>query len=766
MPLTLNQHIPAKSPHRWVIYSLFGLWNLFLFYRFYSILENPYPVIKNWVSYQRFPDLPLVEKIHQWLFFGETLFLSLWTFLLAWRMGRKFRLFISARIPSPSMALFIDFALGVSILNTAWMGFGLVGLWFPGFWALLTLFLSLWVAWDLRSSFKSNRGFSITLLQWNPAFIVAFLIVLAYLVILVGHSLLPETFYDSLNYFLGMPQAWINRHGICDLPTQMLSGYFHGGSLFFMNGLIGGGAEAAKTLNALVLVLCVGIVAFWMREWAEDEVAFFAAFWTLTFPLLFINSLAARVDGLVTLITLLVFYCLSHVMSRDSGETGMENFWVLTACCLSGAALGVKPTALVALAAQGILLLGYRGPRWFFQPRHWAYALAGFLIFTAPWLLKNWAYTANPLFPYASSFFGGRALTNAHSAQLLGENHQFLPMDQGLLSYVTLPWRLTMPHDQTTQFLGPLILAFLPIAVFSVKTHDRWKYLSRLTWVYLVLGLCSTHMLRFLMPGFLLLFMLVGKTVAGLGSGMKKIAWATLCLSAFLNLGPLILICARTFDGVGIWSGRETRDQYLDRMTQNSYLPLARWCENLPSKARVLLVGDARGLYYPRPFLANSAFDTPFFEEAARSEKDASGILRQLKEKGVDVVVMNLPEGIRLSQEYGFYQLRATEWTKLDQFFRQGLDPVYIRPNLQAYLVREDLNTHLPFAPYDPFTFFDPKAIEFSQALNLGNLLKAESLRKDIIERFPGNTYWLGQIARLDLEKAKRAKKSTLENQL
>jgi hypothetical protein len=390
----------------------------------------------------------------------------------------------------------------------------------------------------------------------------------------------------------------------------------------------------------------------------------------------------------------------------------------------------------------------------------------GVLVFTGPWLLKNWTFDANPLFPYASSFFGGISITPAHNAQLLGENRQFLPMDQGLLSYVTLPWRLTMPQGREIQFLGPLILAFLPLALVIRKNHSRWKYLYRLTWVYLVLGMCFTHMLRFLMPGFLLMFMLVGKTVAGLESGMKKTACAALYLSAFLNLGPLILICARTFDGVGIWSGRETREQYLDRMTQNSYFPLARWCENLPSTARVLLVGDARGLYYPRPFLANSAFDTPLFEEAARSEKDASGILRRLKEKGVDVVVMNLPEGIRLSQEYGLYRLGASEWAKLDQFFRQGLDPVYIRPNLQAYLVREDLNTHLPIAPYDPFTFFDPKALEFSQALNLGNLLKAESLRKDILDRFPGDAYWRGQIARLDLEKAKKGKISTLENQL
>jgi hypothetical protein len=545
----------------------------------------------------------------------------------------------------------------------------------------------------------------------------------------------------------------------------MHSGYFHGGGLFFMNGLIAGGAEAAKTLNVLIIVLCVGFIACWMREWGEAEGASFAAFWTLTFPLLFINSFAARVDGLVALLSLMVFYFFSHVLFPEPKKKEREKFWVFIACCLAGAAVGVKLTALVPLTAQAILLFWYRGPRWFLQPRFWACAALGFLVFTVPWLLKNWVFEANPLFPYASSFFGGRALTAAHNVQLLAENRQFLPMDKGLLSYVTLPWRLIMPQDRDIQFLGPLILGFLPLALFMGKSDNRWKYLYRLTWVYLVLGLFFTHMLRFLMPGFLLMFMLVGKTVAGSGRRLKYTAWAVLCLSAFFNLGPHLLFCARTFDGVGIWSGRENRDEYLDRMTQNSYTLLARWCENLPSTARVLVVGDARGLYYPRPFQANSAFDTPFFEEAARLEKDASGILRRLKKNGVDVVVMNLPEGIRLSQEYGHYQLGAAEWAKLDQFFRQGLDPVLIRPNLQAYLVREDLNAHLPFAPYDPLTFFDPKAIEFSQALNSGDLTKAESLRKDIMELFPEDPFWQGQVARLNQRKPKKGKESTLENQ-
>ncbi len=479
-----------------------------------------------------------------------------------------------------------------------------------------------------------------------------------------------------------------------------------------MNGLVAGGSEGAKMLNALLLVLCVGVVWAWMKEWGEGEGALFAAFWTLTFPLLFVNSWAARVDGLVSLLTLLFFYSLSHVLpfKRPFERSQGEEAWVLLACCLAGAAVGVKPTALLAMAAVSPILLYARGARWFFRPRHWVYATLGFSIFAGPWLLKNWAFAGNPIFPYASELFGGRSLTPEHYARLLGENRQFLPMDQGLLSLLTLPWRLTMPMTGDTQFVGPLVLGFLPLIFFMKRLDDRWRGLARLTAVYLVLGLCTTHMLRFLMPGFLLLFMLVGKAVAQSGAGVKKTAWAALGLSAFLNLGPHILMSARFFDGAGVWSGRENRETYLDRVMENSYEPLARWCGNLPADAGVLVVGDARGLAYSRPFLANSAFDTPFLEAAAREEKDAQGILRRLKEAGVKAVVMNLPEGIRLSRQYGLYSLKPDEWAKVDLLFREGLKPLYIRPSLQAYWVKDELKPEPVRAPVDPFLFLDPKS--------------------------------------------------------
>ncbi len=210
---------------------MFGFWNLFLLYCFYSVLENPIPLFKTWLSLGRFPDNPFPEKIHNWLVFGKALFVCLWTFLLAWRTGKKIRLFFKRSVRAGFMELFLDFSLGLLALNTLWMGLGLTGLWFPSLWGLWTLLAGIWVIWDLRADPRRVR-LEVPRHRWSIPHLLFGILTFLYLAFLVGQDLLPETFYDSLNYFLGMPQAWLNRHGICDLPTQMLSGYFHGGSLF------------------------------------------------------------------------------------------------------------------------------------------------------------------------------------------------------------------------------------------------------------------------------------------------------------------------------------------------------------------------------------------------------------------------------------------------------------------------------------------------------------------------------------------------------
>jgi hypothetical protein len=81
----------------------------------------------------------------------------------------------------------------------------------------------------------------------------------------------------------------------------------------------------------------------------------------------------------------------------------------------------------------------------------------------------------------------------------------------------------------------------------------------------------------------------------------------------------------------------------------------------------------------------------------------------------------------------------------LDLFFTQGLKPVFIRPALQAYLVNNSLDSKAATAPLDPFSFFNGRVFDYFQALQAGDLKKAESLGMEMSKLFPRQPYWLKQ---------------------
>jgi hypothetical protein len=198
-----------------------------------------------------------------------------------------------------------------------------------------------------------------------------------------------------------------------------------------------------------------------------------------------------------------------------------------------------------------------------------------------------------------------------------------------------------------------------------------------------------------------------------------------------------------------MWSGRESEQSYLDRMLLNSYEPIAHWADgHLPTEARLLIVGDSRGVYYPRTAFAASAFDEPFFAKAAREEKDAGGILRRLKEAGITHVVLNAPEGIRVSKEYNQYRLSASEWKKINDFEKTGLEPLYWKNYQAVYLVRERLQP-TSSGGMNLFSFFAPEAYDFIRDFNARDYPKAETELSVLLSLFPREGFWLEKKAEL-----------------
>lgn len=720
-------------------------WVLFVFARYFP------PFLHPWGSLTAVFNAPLPsavefsQKIRVWGNCFAAAATGIWCVGVLWSCGQRLRKWIFLPVENGSLGFCMDLGLGFFFLNTLWMGLGLVRLWWEPLWLAGALILSVLTVKSLLSLFHGKGKLRFPQGQ-NPGLFYGLLgIGLIYFGFLFLHGLLPETFYDSLNYFLGMPHFWLFQHGITDYPTHLLSGYFHGGSLFYLYAFLLGGTEGAKILSVFVL----GFNALFAFGWAREKAGFLAgtvaAVAVTTFPLIYLNAWAVRVDGLSTFIALLFFFCLEKACVAKPLKR--HDLWIAAAALFAGLALSIKPTAIVGILAAlaAVLWQGWAG---LFKRKFVWIAFPAFVLFeTGPWLLKNAVFTGNPFFPYAISWMGGRSFPAAGYARLLGENRQFLPMDHGIGSLLTLPWRLTMPQAGDGQWIGPLFLAFLPALFFLGKKDSSVKFFTKIAVFSFVFGLTLSHMLRFVMPAFvlsLILFSVVFFTQKG--KTWKTLWTGSVLACAILFFGNYLDLSATYYGGSGVWKGLETREEYLDQKLLNSYEPLVTWTgENLPKDARLLIVGDSRGVYYERPYFSQSAFDEPLFAHAAREAKDPEGILRQLRQLGITHVVFNVPEGLRVSKEYHQYELRPEEWKKLDDYFQSGLKPVYWK-NFQGVFEVEPRTATAKGGPsFDPFSIFAPQAHDFFEDLQAKNFPKAGKELAELTVLFPRDPFWRHQ---------------------
>jgi hypothetical protein len=364
-----------------------------------------------------------------------------------------------------------------------------------------------------------------------------------------------------------------------------------------------------------------------------------------------------------------------------------------------------------------------------------------------PWVFKNWVYTGNPSFPYFTSLFHGRHLPTEGYERLLTEQ-------QGRITaqwwdWLLLPWKLVMANPDSYSFAGPVALALLPFLFLFKLKHPTLRFLVWVSLFIFIASVAVTHILRFMVPDFVLLYILLAAVLAGGDRPVwgRGAAWVA-GFSALLCFGYLANIIHYYYDFSGIVSGRQTRVQYLeDSRKLTSYYEMAQWLSaQIPDDKRLLIVGDARGLYYKQPFLTNTVFDKQTLAQIAKEEKDAQGIARRLRELGVDYLVVNGLEGIRVSGDYHHYDLTSQQWQNLDEFIQRGTQLMYSQ-NLQAVYGLSQWQERPKSETVDLVLFFSPPASQFLKDVQKKDLQGAEENLNEAVKLYPFSDFWKKQKA-------------------
>lgn len=500
----------------------------------------------------------------------------------------------------------------------------------------------------------------------DPLDLAALLLLgLAALLNLAG-TLSPEIFYDTLVYHLAVPNYYVINHGFEKMPYNFYSNlpFTHG--MLYSAALLVKDEILAKFINYAAGLLSAAAVMGLGARWFSRRAGLWGALVFYTVGHAMFASWSAGTEALLMLFSTLAIYA---VLNRSDEEPR----WLWLAAVFCGLSMGVKYTGL--FTAVGVMLAyAYAGrARRAAVLRELALFTLIAAVFVGPWLIKNYVYTGNPVYPFAAGVFGLDQNSDPQKLKDFAEHaSQMSGFNAG--NWLMNPWNETMGKVANSEYFGPLFLFLLPVlfllsAPAGAPLAALWLYFlaAWVTW-----SLTST-MVRFLMPAYPAAGLLIGTYLFAPGHRGLKTALKTAVLAACLTG---VYWAGLVFYVQGRWQpvfGAAPKDDYLGH-TQPTY-PYSAYSaikfvnDKLPAGAKVLLVGDERSFYLKKKFIVSSVYDKSALVEYAIASRDGADLYARLRADGVTHLLINTAEAIRLGRGYRMFYWDARARGVFDAFW-------------------------------------------------------------------------------------------------
>ncbi|HTX79767.1 MAG TPA: hypothetical protein VMC62_08865 [Longilinea sp.] len=496
----------------------------------------------------------------------------------------------------------VQAALGLGAMSLVFLAMGVtVGI---HLWALWLILIGLFVLLfkPIRAWWRSLSGVQ-SLWSDSDSLGRTYFILLSFILFCGLVIALASPFkYDALMYHLTMPEAYLQAGKVIYLPWMVMSGMPQVTEMLYTWAMGLGGAPAATTLGwGFGLLALLGLMGY-LRQRLDLKAAWAGAVSLLAGYTLAVSMAWGYVDWLG------LFFGFGCLVMLDlwRQEGGFRN--LVLAGVFAGLAFGTKYTAGVLLAVSGMTLL------WHVWKRKSNLIVSAFefgiaaLVAMAPWLIKDWLTTGNPLYPF---FFTSGAM----DAQRIAV-YQGLPAWGNWQDFFLMPLRMTLIGSDTSGgygvSMGPLLLGLGALAWLGWSTFGGEKKaalenaaLLAVTGVAIwAVGnqlsgyLIQTRMYFSLFPAFVVL--------AAYGyHGISQIEIKPIRLRFVVNI-LLVFVLALNVIQVGMdfvqsgalneVLGGHTEEQYL---TDNLgwFQPTMQAIKALPQGSKVLMLYEPRGFY-------------------------------------------------------------------------------------------------------------------------------------------------------------------------
>lgn len=642
-----------------------NLFYLVLSFFTYIVITNYYKhnpvnffILEKYFSIQEFGETLKLQNILHLFNNLENIFYVILIFFSMYILGSKILKFFSLKNIGDEIKVILSISFGTGVILIFIFVIGILGFLYK--WVILSIILVLDILgiFEILVRRSKNLNFNLSLHKLSTLErLQLVLCILMFFVILVG-CLLPEIFYDSLVYHLAKPNFWIQNHKLIPDKSYMMSFFYPGNSnLLFVIGLFFKDETICKLINFSFNILTTILLYFLGKKFFNEKVGFLASVIFFTTPYIGILSWRSAVEMILAFFeTITVFTFVMWILEQNYK-------YLIISAVNCGLAIGTKYTSLYCLTAIicCIILKNISEKKTLKNFLKDIIIFLGISILVAsPWLIYNYVYTGNPIYPYLWRFVGYVRPRATHDPIIAGF-YDFKKVFSNIIEILKAPWIVSMGQYEEA-FTGPVVLLFLPFFVFFKSRWKPTKYIFLYIIVYMsIWKTAHKFYVRYFMPVFAIISFICALYIyeSKISEFFRKIFLYVLTFVIFT--GVLFVMNIQKFinNGLGYLLGMQTKYEYLNTMKPsypNPYYGVAEWInKNLPNDVLISFLGEIRSYYVERKCIFfNFADPVPLVDWTEKSANEDE-LYKKIKTEGVTHILINFLELKRLAGSDNLY---------------------------------------------------------------------------------------------------------------
>ena len=480
-----------------------------------------------------------------------------------------------------------------------------------------------------------------------------FLLVLSVIIL----ASVPPVSKDALVHHLAIPKLYLKHGGICEIPSMVFSYYPMNLHLLYLVPLYFGNDIIPKLIHFGFALLTAWLIFDYLKRRINVIYGLLGAIFFLSIPIIVKLSITVYVDlGIIFFSTASLLFLFRWI------EGHLRLRFLIISAVLCGLAMGTKYNGLITL-----LLLTLFAP--FLYLRYAKGARSGFwkpvsygmlflfvaILFFSPWMIRNYSWTHNPIFPLYDHWFNPQSDISKQGVSLF--TYRSLVYHETWWQMALLPARIFFQgQDGSPQYfdgkLNPFLL-FLPFFAFYRIRSDPEPIRNevKILLAYAVLffafaffsrGLRIRYIAPIIPPLVILSTIGVRKMVEALrrlgSQSLQTIGCTSILVMLGLSLWPNVRYLMDQYRHVAPFSylrGDVTRDEYIEKYRLE--YPAMRYInKNLRPDAKILFIcmGN-RGYYCDREYVFDMYQNRSMLQQSVRESINTDEALQRLQGGGI-----------------------------------------------------------------------------------------------------------------------------------